>query len=233
MYLRLFFKVPFLIYRIGRYGKTEDKFVNHLEAFNYIKKWTTIVNRAGRVTIAAEGKENLPDSDGFIMFCNHQGLFDVLAFLEACPKPFAFIAKIEVANVILLKQIIAALGSYPLDRENLRQAMGVINSVAADVKKGKNFIIFPEGTRCPTRNAMGDFKGGSFKSATKAKCPIVPCALIDAHKPFDVMSIKAVTVKLRFLPPIYHHEYEGMKTVEIADMVKERIAVAMKEMLEE
>lgn len=84
-------------------------------------------------------------------------------------------------------------------------------------------MIFPEGTRSRQGNQLVDFKGGSFKSAVKAKCPIVPCALIDSFKPFDEKSIKPVTVKLFYLPPMYYEEYKDMKTVEIAAEVKRRI----------
>ena len=35
-------------------------------------------------------------------------------------------------------------------------------------------ICFPESTRSKNGNQVQDFKGGSFKSATKARCPIVP-----------------------------------------------------------
>jgi 1-acyl-sn-glycerol-3-phosphate acyltransferase len=231
MYFRLFFQIPFAFFRIWLYGRHEDKFTHHAEAFFYIKRMAIKANRAGRVKIEAYGIENIPEQDGFIMYCNHQGLFDTLVFLQACPKPFSFLAKIEVANIILLKQVIAALGAYPMDRENLRQSMGVINNVAADVKKGKNFLIFPEGTRNPEIYRVGEMKGGSFKSATKARCPIVPCAVIDSNKVFDENSIKPVTVKVTFLPPLYYEDYQEMKTVEIADLVKAKIESSIMAMI--
>jgi len=232
MAIRLFIKVPYMMFRIWRYGLYKDKFIHHAEAFAYIKMATTKANRAGRVKIKVTGLENLPAEDGFIMFCNHQGLFDVLVFLQSCPRPFSFIAKKEVKNTILLKQVMKALGAYPMDRQDLRQSMEVIKAVTADVKKGKNFLIFPEGTRAPVPNTMIEFKGGSFKSATKAKCPIVPCALVDAYKPFDENSIKPVTVKLKYLPPLYYDDYKDMKTIEIAELVKAKIEAAIIDLLE-
>ena len=78
-------------------------------------------------------------------------------------------------------------------------------------------------------NRLIDFKGGSFKSAVKARCPIVPCALIDSFKPFDEKTIRPVTVKLFYLPPLYYEEYKGLKTVEIAETVKKRIETAITE----
>ena len=220
MVLRLFFVAPYYIYRIGRLAK--DK-IPYDEAFTYIKRVTKKAIKAGRVTISTYGEENLPEEDGFVIFPNHQGLFDGLVFLDSCPRTFAYITKKEARNVILLKQVGDALGSIAIDREDIRQSMQVINQVTEEVKKGRNFLIFPEGTRSKQGNRLLEFKGGSFKSATRAKCPIVPCALIDSFKPFDESSIKKVTVQLIYLSPLYYDEYKDMKTHEIAAEVKKRI----------
>lgn len=221
MVLRLFYIAPYYVYRIWKYGKSGSE--NYEEAFAYIKKVTKKANRAGRVVIETHGLENLPEKDGFIFYPNHQGLFDGLVFLESCPRPFAYVTKKEARNVILLKQVGDALGVIAIDREDIKQSLQVINQVAEEVKKGRNFLIFPEGTRSKLGNKLLEFKGGSFKSATKAKCPIVPCALVDSFKPFDEKSIKKVTVKLTYLPPLYYEEYKDMKTHEIAEEVKRRI----------
>ncbi len=207
MIIRLFWRAPYYFLKIW-WCSISSK-VSYEESFAIIKKVTQKANRAGRVTIEAYGLENIPEEDGFIFFPNHQGLFDVLVFLDSCPRPFSFVAKKEASNIILLKQIIRALGAYAMDREDLKQSMKVICAVTEEVKKGKNFLIFPEGTRSRTDNQLIEFKGGSFKSATKAKCPIVPCALIDSYKPFDENSIRPVSVKLFYMPPIYYEEYEN------------------------
>ena len=227
MVLRLFLKAPYYFFRIWWCGKSSR--IDYEEGFRVVKHVTKAANRAGKVTIESHGLENIPKENGFIFFPNHQGLFDVLVFLESCPTPFAFVIKKEASKVILLKQVIAALGSFVIDREDIKQSMQIINKVAEEVKNGRNFLIFAEGTRSKLGNQPQDFKGGSFKSAVKAKCPIVPCALIDSFKPFDEKSVKPVTVKLIYLPPLYYEEYKGMKTVEIAAEVKRRIENAIKE----
>ena len=70
-------------------------------------------------------------------------------------------------------------------------------------------------------------KVGSFKAAIKAKCPIVPVALVDAFLPFDSNTIKPVTVQVHFLKPLYYDEYKNMKTTEIAEQVRDRIQKAI------
>lgn len=227
MVVRLVFKVPYYIAGIWWHGK--KKAYDLEKAYAFVKKVTKAANKAGRVRIESYGLENIPKENGFIFFPNHQGLFDVLVFLESCPTPFAFVIKKEASNVILLKQVIAALRSIVMDREDIRQSLEVINQVAEEVRNGRNFLIFPEGTRSRKGNQLLPFKGGTFKSAVKAKCPIVPCALIDSFKPFDENSVAPVTVKLIYLPPIDYQEYSSLKTPEIADMVKTRIETAIAE----
>ena len=146
-----------------------------------------------------------------MFFPNHQGLYDVLAIIEASPRPFSVVAKKEIANIPFLKQIFACMKAYMIDREDVRQAMQVIINVTKEVKKGRNYLIFAEGTRSKNGNHVGMFKGGSFKSATKAQCPIVPVALVDSFKPFDTNSIKPVTVQVHFLEPLYYDDYKDMR----------------------
>lgn len=225
MVLRLFYIAPG--YMIGCVKRSKNGERN--ETFNYIKRFVKRINKAGRVDIEVHGLDNLPNEDGFVMFPNHQGLFDILVFMQTCPRPFSFVFKKEVKNIILLKQTIMALHAIPMDRKDLRQSMEVIKEMTARVKAGENFLIFAEGTRSRMGNKTLPMKGGSFKSAVKAQAPIVPCALIDSFKPFDENSIKKTTVKVFFLEPLYYDEYKDFTTNEIASIVRERIDKVLEE----
>lgn len=190
-------------------------------------------NKAGNVEIVASGIENIPKENGFIFYPNHQGMYDVLAIMEVAPVPFSVVAKKEVANIPFLKQIFSCVKAKMMDREDIRQSLQVIMQVAKEVKEGRNYIIFPEGTRSKNGNTVGEFKGGSFKAATKAKCPIVPVALINAFKPFDTNSIEQVKVQVHFLEPLYYEDYKEMKTTEIAQVVQDRIQKMIYDHVEE
>ena len=197
----------------------------YTEEDNYeFLRWIVFrANKGGNVTIDVHGQENIPKEGGFMFFPNHQGLYDVLAIVDACPRPFSVVAKKEVANVPLLKQTFKCMKAYMIDREDIRQSMQVIMDVTEEVKKGRNYLIFAEGTRSKMGNKLLEFKGGSFKAATKAKCPIIPIALIDSFKPFDTNSTRPVTVQVHFLKPMLYEDYKDMKTVEIAAAVEQQI----------
>ena len=230
MVLRNIILVPFMWCKLCYHAHHVDKYTEE-EHYKMLKFIVRRANKGGNVTIAAEGLDNIPKENGFMFFPNHQGMFDALVFLESCPVPFSVVYKKEVSNVILLKQVFKALHAIAIDREDIKQSLQVINQMTEEVKKGRNFLIFPEGTRSRMGNQLLPFKGGTFKSAVRAKCPIVPCALIDSYKPFDEKSIAPVTVKLIYLKPICYEEYKQLKTPEIADLVKSRIEEAIKEYL--
>lgn len=222
MVLRNIILVPYMWIRLCWHATHVDNYTlaEHFKILRYI---VAHANKGGNVKIESYGKENIPKEDGFMFFPNHQGMYDVLAIIDACDNTFSVVAKKEVANVPLLKQTFACTKSYMMDREDIRQSMQVIMNVANDVKNGKNFLIFPEGTRSKNGNVIGEFKGGSFKAATKARCPIVPVALIDSFKPFDTNTISQVTVQVHFMEPLYYEDYKDMKTTEIASTVHDRI----------
>lgn len=217
MVARSLFNLPFWIIRIFRLCNIEKYDAQTRYAFLY--KVIPIITRRGRIRVHATGIENLPAENGYILFPNHQGLFDALAIIQTHERPLVTVMKKEVRNVFLIKQVITMLQAEVIDREDIRQSMQVIMNMTRRVKAGENFVIFAEGTRSKQGNTLLDFKGGSFKSAMNAKCPIVPVALIDSYKAFDTGSIRKLDVYVHYLKPLYYDDYKDMKSTEIADLV--------------
>lgn len=222
MVLRNLLFVPYGWFKLCYYASHVEKYTEE-ERYALLQYIDRRANWGGRITIDAHGVENIPDKDGFMFFPNHQGLYDVLAIIQACPRPFSVVMKKEVQDIPFLKQVFACMKAIAIDREDIRQSMKVIQQVTKEVKSGRNYLIFAEGTRSKRGNKLGEFKGGSFKSAMKAQCPIIPVALIDSYKSFDTSSIAKLTVQVHFLKPIPYEEYKDMKSIEVAEMVKERI----------
>lgn len=221
MIIKRIFIAPYWLYLICKYGNTEK--YSEEERYRVLSNIVKKVNRAGNVKIISDGEENLPKENGYVLFPNHQGLFDALVLLETNKQPITFVMKKEIKNQWFIKKIIKLLQAQIIDRDDIRQSMGVINTMTKEVKEGRNYVIFAEGTRSRKGNELLDFKGGSFKSAVNAKCPIIPVAIMDSYKVFDSKSIKKATVRMAYLKPIYPEEYNKMKTTEIACIVKERI----------
>lgn len=220
--------VPYYMIRLEWMGKhsTPEK------TFRFTQRIVRRCVKIGRVKLDYDGLENLPKENGYVLFPNHQGLFDVLVFLSTMTAPFAFVAKAELKGIPIINQMFHATHSLLMNRSDLRQSMKVIQEMIQRVSAGENFLIFAEGTRSHEGNHPGEFKAGSFKSAVKAQAPIVPCMLVDSFLPFDSKSLRKLTVGVRYLKPMYYDEYKDMTTQEIAAEVKRRVEEAIAEYLE-
>lgn len=227
MVIRSIFNLPLWIVKISKFLDVTK--YDEVTRYTFIHRLTKIVNKRGRVQIKCYGLHNLPKENGYIMYPNHQGLFDALAIIETHERPLTTVSKKEVERLFFIKQIFQILESKFIDREDVRQSMKIMIEVTKEVKEGRNYIIFPEGTRSRDGNNILEFKGGSFKSAMNAKCPIVPMAIIDSYKAFDTHSIKKLTVQIHYLKPLYYEDYKDMKSVDIANFVSEQIKQTIKE----
>lgn len=229
VFMNLFW-APIWLFTIHRMGRQEDSHTRQ-ERYDYIARMVKRIIRYGRVNLVIKGQENIPDHDGFIIFPNHQGLFDMLALFASCPRPLSVVIKKEAANWILVKDVLAATRSLSMDREDIKSQVKVISEVGKRAKAGENFVIFAEGHRSRKGNEILEFKSGTFKSATKASCTIVPVALINSFRPFDINSLKRETVEVHYLKPIDLEEYFSMNTAQIAQMVQNRIEEEIKNTL--
>ena len=223
MCLKSFWKLPPAWFKLCKYAKNPDKY-SKKEIYDHLRYIMQTAVTSGNIDLKITGKELLPEEDGFILYGNHQGMFDAVAILAAFDRPISAVFKKELSDIPFLKQVIACTGSHAMDREDVRQSMEVIMKTAKDVaEQKKNFLIFPEGTRSKNGNQMGEFHAGSFKCAQKAKCPIVPFAFIDSYHVLDKDGTDPMDVQLHFLEPIPYEEYKSLKTPELAALVKERI----------
>ena len=226
MVLRNFWRVPGAWVKLCRYAKDTERYPEQ-EKYDHIRYIMNLAVKSGNIDLTVTGQDKLPQQNGFILYGNHQGMFDVVALVATFPRILGAVFKKELANIPFLKQVIACTKSFAMDRDDVRQSLTVIQKVTEEVKLGRNYLIFPEGTRSKKGNVMGDFHGGSFRCAVKAKCPIVPVAFIDSFKVLDQKGCKKVGVQIHFLEPISFEEYGHLKTVEVAQLVKDRIQQAI------
>ena len=226
MVLKNFPIVPGAWQKLCRYAKHPEKY-SEKEMYRHIQYILKRAVSGGNIDLQVSGTENIPKEGGFMLYANHQGMFDVLAVAATCDTPVGAVLKKELYDIPFLHQVAICTKSFPMDREDVRQSLTVIQSVIREVKAGRNYLIFPEGTRSRNGNQMGQFHSGSFRCATKSKCPIVPVALVDSFKVLDQKGSKPVTVQIHYLKPIYWEEYSSLKTTELAALVKERITQAI------
>jgi len=205
----------------NRYSETER--------FAYAKWIINYMRKHARTRTRVYGRENIPTDSNYIMYPNHQGKYDALGIMDAHKKPCTVMMDAKRSKMIIVDQFITLIDGCRIDKTDIKSQVEATRKVTKEVKKGRRYIVFPEGGYFHNRNAIKEFMPGAFKCAVRANCPIVPVLLVDSYKPFEINSLRRVKTQVHFLPAIYPEEYEGLTTDQIAKLVRNRIVDAMQQ----
>jgi long-chain acyl-CoA synthetase len=166
--------------------------------------------------IKGKGMENLPDQ-ACIIAPNHQSVLD--GFLVA-----SFFKRKFMKNTYVYakeKHFHHPIMRYLANRNNIilvdvnKDLKLSIQKLAEVLKKGKNLMIFPEGTRTMT-GKLGEFKQTFAILSQELKVPVIPVAIKGSY---DILPSGAIfprlfrKVSVEFLSAVYpeNHSYESLK----------------------
>lgn len=166
-----------------------------------------------------EGKENLPKDGSYIIACNHRTFWDPAMIACLVKKRCSFIAKAELLNIKVFGKILAYAGAFPVERGAGDTA--ALDKAVSDIKDGKPFVIFPEGTRTKT-GKLGRGKSGVAVIASMCNADLVPVAVCYEGK---LRFRKKVTLKVGKLIPF--------EEFEIKDNDRHQIKAAVKRIMKE
>lgn len=206
----------FITYPIDRGGK-----VGHY----YAKLWGKVALLVNRVKVRVEGMEQLNGQGPYIFMSNHQGYYDIFAFLSHLPYPFKWLAKKELFSVPFLGWTMAAVGYISVDRGGTRDTVEAMNEAAQRIREGTSVVIFPEGSRSPD-GSIQPFKKGGFTLAIKSKVPIVPVAISGSRDimPKGKWTVHPGKIRIAISPPIETERF-GLKDREgLMKKVRETIS---------
>jgi long-chain acyl-CoA synthetase len=170
-----------------------------------------------------EGRHNLPEGP-CIIAPNHQSFFDGLYIVATLKmktlKNSYFYAKKKHVNNWFLRFFANTNNVIVMDvNKDLKES---IQKLAEVLKKGKNVVIFPEGTRTKTGN-MGEFKKTFAILSKELNIPVVPVAIDGAYHAMHGKAIFPIPfrqIRVSFAPPVYPLNYSSD---ELTSLVQERI----------
>lgn len=132
------------------------------------------------------GKESLPNEEGYILACTHNGYVDILNLgLAIYPRQIHFMAKKQLFDIKVLGPLITKLNAFPVDREN--PGPSVIKIPRQLIKEGKIVGIFPSGTRSSENSEL---KQGAITIAQLTKAKIIPAAYVGPKNLGEVLKRK-------------------------------------------
>lgn len=132
------------------------------------------------------GKENFPKEGGVLLCTNHIDNLDPPVVGITCPRTVHFMAKEELFNVPVLKNILPSINAFPVkrgmsDRQAMRKALSLL-------KDGKVVGLFPEGTRSKDGKLQKGLSGAGF-FALRGNAVVMPCAIIGPYKPLKPLTV--------------------------------------------
>lgn len=204
----LILSIPILLVEwiIGKFSPM-TKEISSLRIIQAVFRFLLLV--AG-VKVTVLGEENVPKDQAVLYIGNHRSYYDILLTYSRCPRRTGYVAKKEMLRYPLLNIWMKYLHCLFLDREDIKQGLQTILTAIEKVKSGISICIFPEGTRSRTDSELDmlPFHEGSFKIATRAKCPIIPIAITGTAQIFEAHfpKITPAHVILEYGNPIYPDE---------------------------
>ena len=165
------------------------------------------------VRLHVEGVEHIPSKGPVIIAINHVAWIDTVFAALRCPRPFQYMAKIELFHVPVVGFLIRKTGSFPVHRgESDREALRTAERVLAE---DKLLVIFPEGHR--TRGGpLLPGRPGIALIAMRTGAPIVAVGISGTERVFKGFNYGpfAPRVTIRYSEPFYVTAPDGKRSRE-------------------
>jgi 1-acyl-sn-glycerol-3-phosphate acyltransferase len=189
---------PAAVMRLFGAGKTADRWMR----FNGTNISRTILWSL-HMKIEIKGIDRIPrDGTPVCFVSNHQSMLDIPAVIAGLKIWAGFITKQELDRIPLVNSWIRSINCVYIDRNSPRSSISAILKGVENIRKGIPMFIFPEGTRSKT-GALGKFKTGSLKLATRAKAVIVPITIDGTRRALEQkQGIGRVRVVISVAEPI-------------------------------
>jgi len=173
--------------------------------YGVITQWTTFNLWWLKVTCGIDcvvsGREHIPNSNAIIL-CKHQSAWETFALLPLFDNPL-FIVKRELMWIPVFGWLMRKGRMVPVDRGAGSQALIAMTERARiELTRGRQLIIFPEGTRRPA-GAEPRYKYGVAHLYAAEGVPCLPVALNSGlFWPRRSLWLRPGTVIVEFLDPI-------------------------------
>jgi len=127
------------------------------------------------VTVEWRGRGKLP-AGAYIVACKHQSLWETFALFALLPDP-TYVLKRELMWLPLFGWLATKARMIPVDRGSHAKALASMTAAARkEAARGRQIVIFPEGTRRPPGAEPHYLPGVAFLYA-ETGLPCVPVAL--------------------------------------------------------
>lgn len=180
------------------------------------------------VRVEVSGVSRLAPNQTYIFTPNHQSLIEVPLWVAYLPRNVAYLGKKEVFKYPIFGYGIRLVGVVPVDRSNSPSAVESAKLATENLRRGKSYVVYPEGTRSKD-GALLPFKKGAFIMAIDGGVPVVPITISGATRimPKGQIKIFPSTVRVTIHEPIPTDGYSKSNVIELMERTREKIFSAL------
>lgn len=145
--------------------------------------------------VRIEGGDAIPAAGPVILAANHESLIDPWILGLATPRPIRYMAKAELFRHPLVRAVMNAFGTFPVERgAGDADALGIAGRL---LREEQILGIFPQGTCLPYRQRP--WHRGAARLALATGSPLVPVALVGTEKALRPHRIRIGRPRIRVL----------------------------------
>ena len=180
------------------------------------------------VKIEVTGLDQLDPKQTYIFTPNHQSLIEVPLFVTYLGRNPAYLGKKEIFKYPIFGTGIRLIGAVPVDRSNSAAAVESAKLATENLRRGKSYVVYPEGTRSKD-GGLQQFKKGAFMMAIDAGVPIVPITISGATRimPKGEVKVFPSTVRVTIHEPLSTEGYSKENVVELMNRTREKVFSAL------
>jgi len=182
------------------------------------------------VKVEVTGLDRLDPARTYLFAPNHQSFIEVPLLVTYLGRNPAYLAKKELFKYPIFGYGIGLIGVVPVDRSNSKNAVASAQLAAENLRRGKDYIVYTEGTRSRDGRLL-PFKKGAFVMAMEAGAPIVPITIsgCTAVMPKGEVKVYPATVRITVHDPIETKSYSRESLPELMAETRARILSALSE----
>jgi 1-acyl-sn-glycerol-3-phosphate acyltransferase len=180
-------------------------FLPQKSAMRVVKDWAAscvwLYRWCGATCVNVRGTDHIP-TGAAIVACKHQSSFETFALIPLLPDP-TIVMKRVIRWFPIFGAYTVKTGMIHVDRDGRTAALRALTERAREeTAKGRQIIIFPEGTRRPP-GAPPAYQTGIALLYRTLNVPVVPVALNSGvYWPRRKFLRRPGTIVVEFLPPI-------------------------------
>ncbi len=161
------------------------------------------------VRIKVKGRDKIDFTAQHIYVMNHSSNIDPFILLSEIPSNAKILAKTEIRSYPVYGFAVKHL-YLTVDRSDKKDRMRSMEVMTKALNAGDSLMLFPEGTRNRTENAVTDFKIGAFVLSQKTGVPIAMLSSVNSREivPTNSYLARPGVIRAYWDGPFYPDKYD-------------------------